>query len=162
MIPSSRQTIYQELVERVQQFPEYYGEIAQLFPFVEDTSSPIPSLSDIYRYTFISRLDKTGWFRGSVQDAGWIANFYKPFNDLGITVILEQQGSISVGYYDDNAELGDLSFVKDKSVSFGNYTYNAPSQATDPRLIALEHVPSIVYSEIMAEMQWWKENSVKE
>jgi hypothetical protein len=112
-------------------------------------------------YTFIGRLEKTGWFRGSVQDGGWIANYYKPFADLGITVILEQQGSLSVGYYDDGAELGSLSFVKDKSVTFGNYVYDTPSNATDPRLIALENVPTIVYSEIMAEMVWWKENAEK-
>jgi hypothetical protein len=106
-------------------------------------------------YTFIGRLEKTGWCRGSIQDAGWIASYYKSFSDLGITVILEQQGSLSVGYYDDSAELGGLSFVKEAS---GN-NYYPPSDANDSRLIALENIPPIIYSEIMAEMAWWKENT---
>ncbi len=112
-------------------------------------------------YTFIGRLEKTGWVRGAIQDAGWIANYYKPFTNLGIVAILEQQGNLCVGYYDDGAEIGSIAFVQSKSVSFGNYTYDLPNKADDPRLIALENIPPIVYSEIMAEMAWWKENETK-
>ncbi|GAB3962868.1 hypothetical protein GCM10028805_64850 [Spirosoma harenae] len=112
-------------------------------------------------YGFVSKMEKLGWFRGSVQDAGWIASYYKDFTDLGITAILTQQGNICVGYYDENAALGDIMFARAQSVQFGSYVYDEPSKDTDPRLIRFGEVPPIVYSEVMADMLFFKENDVR-
>ena len=112
-------------------------------------------------YAFVSRMEKTGWTRGSVQDGGGIASFYKEFTDLGITAIAMQEGNIGVGYYDDNAALGPVMFVKNKSVRFGSYSYDDPANDTDPRLIAFADVPPIVYSEIMADLTYFRENDAR-
>ncbi|WP_028525561.1 DUF4132 domain-containing protein [Runella limosa] len=112
-------------------------------------------------YAFVARLEKTGWFRGSVVDGGGISSYYKDFSELNITTILLQQGNIGVGYLDENAILGELMFVSNKSVHFGSYVYDEPSKIDDPRLIPFEQVPAIVYSEIMADMQFFKENDAR-
>ena len=104
-------------------------------------------------YTFVSKLDKLGWYRGSVQDGGWIASFYKDFVELGITAIVLQQGNICIGYLEVDAEIGDIMFVKKGNVYFGSYSYDEPQKVDDPRLIAFRDVPEIVYSEVMADMQ---------
>jgi len=112
-------------------------------------------------YGFVSKMEKLGWFRGSVQDAGFIASYYKDFTELGITAVLTQVGNIGVGYYDENAALGQVMFARAKSIQFGNYVYDEPSKETDPRLIPFGNVPPIVYSEVMADLLFFKENDVR-
>lgn len=112
-------------------------------------------------YSFVGKMDKLGWYRGSVVDAGWISSFYKDFSELGITAIITQQGDISVGYLEGNAELNELMFVQRGNVTFGSYVYDEPSNANDKRLIVFGEVPPIVYSEVMADMQFFKDNQIK-
>lgn len=112
-------------------------------------------------YAFITKLDKLGWFRGSVVDGGMISGYYKDFSELGITAIIRQQGLIGAGYFEENAALGSLMFVTAQSVKFGSYTYDEPENENDPRLIELDKVPIIVYSEVMADMQFFKENDLR-
>jgi Domain of unknown function (DUF4132)/HEAT repeats len=113
-------------------------------------------------YGFISRMDKTGWSRGSVVDGGGISSYYKEFTEVGLVAIVMQTGGLSVGYYDVNAEIGNLMFVKKSGVRFGSYMYDEPSKYDDPRLVRFGDVPPIVYSEVMADMQFFKDNQVKE
>lgn len=103
-------------------------------------------------YTFVSKLEKMGWFRGSVVDAGGISSYYKDFSELGITAVVMQIGSIGVGYLEDNAEVGSLMFAKKGSVKFGSYMYDEPDKTSDSRLFAFGEVPPIVYSEVLADM----------
>ena len=112
-------------------------------------------------YAFVAKLEKSGWFRGSVVDGGGISSYYKDFSELGITAILMQEGCIGVGYLDENAVLGELMFVNNKTVQFGSYMYDEPSKAEDPRLIPFENVPAIIYSEVIADMQFFKDNNAK-
>ncbi len=112
-------------------------------------------------YSFIGQMDKTGWTRGSVVDAGGISSFYKDFASLDITALIEQTGMIGIGYYEQNAELGRLMFVKHNSIQFGSYTYDEPRDSSDKRLIPFSDVPPIVYSEIMADLQFFKDNDAK-
>ena len=113
-------------------------------------------------YTFVGTMEKRGWTRGSVQDGGSIASYQKPFSEIGITAILIQQGMIGVGYYDDDAEMGTLYFVPYKSVKTGSYCYDEPGNDSDERLIAIENIPDIVYSEVMSDMEILKELEKKE
>jgi hypothetical protein len=112
-------------------------------------------------YGFISKMEKIGWNRGSVVDGGWISSYFKDFSDLGFTAIITQQGELCVGYYDGNAELNELMFVRKKAVQFGSYIYDEPSNENDERLMAFGEVPAIIYSEVMADMQFFKENDLK-
>lgn len=115
---------------------------------------------EIGGYTFLSRMDKTGWVKGSIGDGGGILSYYKTFTEVGLVVIVMQTGNLSVGYYDVNAEIGKVMFVKKGNIRFGNYAYDEPSKMNDPRLVRFGDVPPIVYSEVMADMQFFKENRV--
>ncbi|MEA5258166.1 DUF4132 domain-containing protein [Arcicella aquatica] len=103
-------------------------------------------------YSFVNKMDKLGWIRGSIVDAGGIASYYKDFSEAGITAIIIQKGVIGIGYLEENAELGSLMFVHKGKVAFGSYVYDEPENIYDTRLIDFENVPSIVYSEVMADM----------
>ncbi len=110
-------------------------------------------------YTFVGLMEKLGWARGSVVDGGWISGYYKDFAAQSITVILKQQGEIGAGYLDANAEIGELMFVKYKSVRFGSYIYDEPEKDNDVRLLPMSDVPPLVFSEIMGEMELFKANA---
>ena len=113
-------------------------------------------------YGFLSRMDKTGWSRGSIVDNGGIASYYKEFTEVGLVAIVMQIGDLSVGYYDVNAEIGHLMFVRKSGVRFGSYMYDEPSRESDPRLVSFGDMPPIVYSEVIADMLFFKENQIKE
>jgi hypothetical protein len=116
---------------------------------------------EIGGYTFLSRMDKTGWVKGSIGDGGGILSYYKAFSEVNLVAIVMQTGSLSVGYYDVNAEIGKLMFAQKSGVRFGSYQYDEPSKLNDPRLVRFGDVPPIVYSEVMADMLFFKENQVK-
>ena len=124
-------------------------------------------MSDAYEgvevggYTFLSRMDKTGWVKGSIGDGGGILSYYKAFTEVGLVAIMMQTGSLSIGFYDANAEIGKVMFVKKEGIRFGNYMYDEPTKMNDPRLVHFGDVPPIVYSEVMADMQFFKENQAK-
>jgi hypothetical protein len=124
-------------------------------------------MSDAYEgvevggYMFLSRMDKTGWVKGSIGEGAGILSYYKEFTEVGLVAIVMQTGSLSIGYYDDNAEIGKVMFVKKEDIRFGNYMYDEPSKMNDPRLVRFGDVPPIVYAEVMADMVFFKENQVK-
>jgi Domain of unknown function (DUF4132) len=124
-------------------------------------------MSDAYEgvevggYTFLSRMDKTGWVKGSIGDGAGILSYYKAFTEVGLVAIIMQTGSLSIGYYDGNAKIGKVMFVREEGIRFGNYIYDEPTKMNDPRLVRLGDVPPIVYSEVMADMAFFKENQVK-
>jgi hypothetical protein len=93
-----------------------------------------------------------------VVDGGFISNYYKNFAEEGITAIITQEGDVCVGYLDSIGGIGNLMFVKYGSVDFGSYTYDEPGHTNDPRLIPFEQISPIIYSEVMADMQFFKEN----
>lgn len=149
---------------------------AELEPIFPQLNRPVVLLPDWQKATrmsnefkgvqyggfgFVSKMEKLGWNRGSVIDGGGIASYYKDFSALGITAIIMQEGVLGIGYYEENAELGSLMFVRNKSVSFGSYVYDEPDKENDPRLIPFGDVPPIVYSEVVADMQFFKENDAK-
>ncbi|MEY4537648.1 MAG: hypothetical protein RL171_1799, partial [Pseudomonadota bacterium] len=112
-------------------------------------------------YGFLGRMEKTGWNKGSIVDGGMISSYYKDFSTLGISAVIEQTGTHCVGYYEENAEMGDLYFVKSKGIKFGSYYYDDPRDGNDPRLLAFGDVPAIVYSEVMSDLQFFKDNDAK-
>ena len=104
-------------------------------------------------FTFIGTLDKKGWSRGSVVDAGVIDSYYKKFPEAGITAIIEQIGALSVSYFENPAELGDLIFIKKDVKKFSNQLYNEPNNENDPRLIPFSELPPIIYSEVISDLE---------
>jgi Domain of unknown function (DUF4132) len=146
----------------------YEAKLKAIFPQLERSSIEkkeehltAKSISDyegikVGGYTFVGKMEKTGWSRGSVQDAGSIASFYKNFAEIGITAFVIQVGMIGVGYYEEDAEIGKLYFVKYQSVKIGSYQYDEPNNDNDPRIIPISEVPPIVYSEVMSDMEGLK------
>lgn len=112
-------------------------------------------------YAFVGHMNRKGWFRGSVVDGGGVSSYRKDFKYAGITAILMQQGELGVAWMGGTAEVGDLMFVKSGSVRFGSYVYDEPRDATDPRLIPLGDLPPVVYSEVMAEMEFFKQHQTE-
>ncbi len=143
-------------------FPQLNRRVIALEPM--DKSVKMSDAFDgveIGGYTFLSRMDKAGWVKGSIGDGGGILSYYKEFTEVGLVAIVMQTGGLSVSYYDVNAEIGNLMFVNKEGVRFGSYMYDEPSKMNDPRLVAFGDVPPIVYSEVMANMAFFKENRVK-
>lgn len=105
-------------------------------------------------YAFRSIVEKNGWTKGSVQDGGILASYYKPLLSVGIDVFMNIDGLSVDGYeYDDGVTVESVYFVKHGSVHTGSYVYDEPNDEKDKRLIPFEKVPSIVYSEIMMEIK---------
>lgn len=143
--------------------------ISPVFPQLERPVFPLPveeghqtkvadfkgiRLSD---YTFVGQMNRKGWFRGSVVDNGIIRSYRKDFRYAGVTVFLIQQGELSIGSLGGTAELGDLMFVNSSSGKSGSYVYDEPQTESDPRLIQLSALPPVVYSEVMSEMEFFKQ-----
>lgn len=102
--------------------------------------------------TFLSRMNKRGWNRGSVIDAGGVTSYYKPFEGAGVEAILFLE-EYWVGFDPmDSFPLGKALFAKLSTVDRGSYTYDDP-QPNDPRVISFGEVPPIVYSETIADLK---------
>jgi hypothetical protein len=103
-------------------------------------------------FTFKGRAERLGWHRGSVVDGGGIDSYMKSFPAAGVDVILNVDGMfIGIGL-EDSVTLEQAMFVRGGSVKVGSYTYDEPTNESDPRVVAFGDVPPIVFSETMAEL----------
>ena len=91
-----------------------------------------------------------GWYRGSVQDAGFYYTFYREDPSLNMGVELNFSGC-SVGYEFENAEVTvyEAVFYRSGTVTRGSYCYDAPK---DENTFALKDVPPRYYSEIVYQL----------
>lgn len=106
---------------------------------------------------FVSYLEKKGWVRGEIGDAGWINSFYKHFPELGITAVLTQSGMVVIGWYTDGeAELDTLSFLRYGSIGFPGIEHGDPYTEQDTRLVPFGEVPPVVYSEVLGELDYFR------
>ena len=103
--------------------------------------------------TFRSRAERRGWIRGSVVDAGGICAYYKSYPGAGVDVFVGVEGMYVGQDAQEIIKLGTAFFVKEESVATGSYTYDEPSSADDPRVIAFADVPPIVYSETVSDLE---------
>lgn len=102
--------------------------------------------------TFLSRMNKQGWTRGSIIDGGGVTSYYKPFEGAGVEAILFLE-EYWVGFDPmDSFPLGKALFAKLSTVDRGSYTYDDP-EPNDPRIIPFGEVPPIVYSETIADLK---------
>ncbi|HAB19428.1 MAG TPA: DUF4132 domain-containing protein [Verrucomicrobiota bacterium] len=102
--------------------------------------------------TFKGRAERLGWSRGSVVDAGGINYYYKQFPAAGVDVFIALEGMyVGIDMYSD-ITLGQVMFVKHRSVQIGGYTYDEPSGDKDERLVTFGSVPAIAFSEAMGDL----------
>ncbi len=106
---------------------------------------------------FVSYLEKRGWVRGAMGDAGWINSFYKHFPELGVTAVLRQSGMVVINWYDaGEAELETLSFLRYGTIGRPGSQRSDPYDETDDRLIPFGDTPPIVYSEVVGDVDFFR------
>ena len=112
--------------------------------------------------TFKSRAERLGWRRGAVVDGGAVSAYRKLFERHQIEAFIGTENLAVQSYDDGEVTLDQLFFVKAGSVVTGSYTYDEPKDQSDQRLIKLGDLPSIVYSETIADLHAVTREAVEE
>lgn len=96
------------------------------------------------------KLQKFGWYRGSIQDGGGYYEFYREDASVGIGVELHFSGAC-VGYNEDeDITVYDAVFYRAGTVERGSYVYDTPKQ---DNVFALGEIPPRYYSEIVFQLE---------
>lgn len=98
-------------------------------------------------YAFKGRTEKRGWVKGYVGDAGSVDTVHKMFPALGLVATLRVEDFGAVIY--DDVTMGELFFENDSADLY--WGYSAP-QVSDKRLVNINDVTDLVWSEIMADL----------
>ncbi len=112
--------------------------------------------------TFKSRAERLGWRRGAVVDGGAVSAYRKLFERHQIEAFIGTENLAVQSYDGGEVTLEQLFFVKAGSVVTGSYTYDEPKDQSDGRLIKLGDLPSIVYSETIADLHAVTREAVEE
>ena len=94
------------------------------------------------------KLQKYGWYKGSVLDAGGFYEFYREDPDLGIGAELHFSGTY-VSVLDEDVTLYEVVFYKAGTVERGSYVYD---EVEDKNTLFLEEVPERYFSEIVLQL----------
>jgi hypothetical protein len=103
--------------------------------------------------TFKGRVERLGWQRGSIGDAGHIPYYRKTFPGAGVEAVLKIEGmyiGIDMG---SSIELHDYGFLTSDNAAIPGYVHHEPADSSDPRLIAFGQVPAIVFSETVGDLK---------
>ncbi len=96
------------------------------------------------------KLQKFGWYRGSVQDAGGYYEFYKEDASTGMGVELHFSGAYVAYNEDEDITVYDAVFYRAGTVARGSYVYDSPS---DGNIFTLGEIPARYYSEIVYQLE---------
>ncbi len=153
--PERRQAWLKHLADYniVSPFPQLERPVVTLKPGQEQTRvSKEFAKIELNAMSFRGRAEKLGWARGSVVDAGCVNYYFKQFPAAGVDVFVSMDGMyVGIDMY-SNIKLGDVMFVKHRSVQIGSYTYDEPHGENDGRLVPFGEVPGIAFSEAMGDM----------
>lgn len=103
------------------------------------------------------KLQKYGWYKGSVLDAGGFYDFYREDPDLGIGAELHFSGTY-VAVFDEDVTLYEVIFYKAGTIERGSYVYD---EAEDKDTFFLEEVPERYFSEIVLQLNEITQKSEK-
>ncbi len=109
---------------------------------------------------FVRMLENAGWQKGPTEDGGSICSYSKSFTTQNLKAWIIFEGWIYVGYYDEGSSdlaVGKIGFVPLKMENQRYYYY--PYNEKDENLIAFGEIPSIVYSEVMADVKMFTEKA---
>lgn len=97
--------------------------------------------------SLLGKITASGWYKGSVLDAGGYYNFYKEDRNHGIGASLEFSGTF-VGAEAEGEEVTiyDITFYKSGTVERGSYIYDTVKEQD---LIRPGQVPARLFSEIL-------------
>jgi hypothetical protein len=150
-----RQTWLKHLADYdvVPQFAQLERPVVPLKPGQENTRvSNEFAETELNAMTFKGRAERLGWSRGSVVDAGCVNYYFKQFPGAGVDVFIALQGMyVGIDMY-SNITLGQVMFVKHRSVQVASYTYDEPSGEKDERIVPFGGVPAVAFSEAMGDL----------
>ncbi|MCL1991640.1 MAG: DUF4132 domain-containing protein [Spirochaetes bacterium] len=121
----------------------------KVFRFSPDAKDPT-AVTDfggavVYAVSLLGKLQKLGWRKGSVQDAGVYHCFYKEDKKQGIGAMLYFSGTYVGADTAEEVTVYDAIFYKAGTVGYGSYVYD--DVKPEDRL-KLSDVPSRLFSEI--------------
>lgn len=97
--------------------------------------------------TLINKLQKLGWYKGSVQDAGCFYSFYKETAGVGMQMVFS--GMYVSPDLDEVITIGQAAFYKAGSIERGSYVYD---EIDMERLIRPKDVSARMYSELVYDL----------
>lgn len=98
-----------------------------------------------------STLERYGWHKGPVEDAGMLASFNLSYSERKIEAILEVEGvAVFYGWGGDET-LGRL-YIIDKNKATQRW-FNSPKNDDDDRLVRLKDVPPIFLDELLMAIE---------
>ncbi|MDR3001594.1 MAG: DUF4132 domain-containing protein, partial [Fibromonadaceae bacterium] len=110
----------------------------------------------VYAVSLLGKLQKLGWRKGSVQDAGGYSNFYKEYKKQGIGVWLNFSGTYIGADSEEEVTVYDTVFYKAGTVEYGSYIYDKIEEA-----LVLSEIPPRLYSEICYDIERVTANRIK-
>ena len=112
----------------------------------------------VYAVSLLGKLQKLGWRKGSVQDAGGYYNFYKEDRKQGIGVWLNFSGTYVGADATEEVTVYDAVFYKAGAVQYGSYIYD---QINEKDKLALQDVPPRLYSEVCYDIERATANRIR-
>lgn len=96
------------------------------------------------------KLQKFGWYRGSIQDGGGYYEFYREDASVGMGVELHFSGACVGFNEEEDITVYDAVFYRSGTVERGSYVYDEP---TKENIFALGEIPERYYSEIVFQLE---------
>ena len=104
----------------------------------------------MYAVSLLGKLQKLGWYKGSVQDAGGYQNFYKEDKKQNIGVWLNFSGTYVGVDTTEEVTVYDAIFYKAGTVQYGSYVYD---EIAAENKLKLGEIPARLYSEICYDLE---------
>jgi hypothetical protein len=112
----------------------------------------------VYAAALLGKLQKLGWRKGSVQDAGWYFNFYKEDKKQGVGAWLSFSGTGVGADPTEEVTVYAAQFSKAGSVEYGSYVYD---EIKKENTLTLTDVPPRLYSEICYDIERATANRIR-
>ena len=103
----------------------------------------------MYAVSLLGKLQKLGWYKGSVQDAGGYYSFYKEDKKQNVGVWLNFSGTYVGVEPTEEVTVYNALFYKSGTVQYGSYVYDEVKEADK---LKLGDIPARLYSEICYDL----------
>jgi len=103
----------------------------------------------MYAVSLLGKLQKLGWYKGSVQDAGGYSSFYKEDKKQNVGVWLNFSGTYVGVEPTEEVTVYDALFYKSGTVQYGSYVYDEVKEADK---LKLGDIPARLYSELCYDL----------
>jgi hypothetical protein len=98
--------------------------------------------------TLTNKLQKSGWYKGSVLDGGAFYTFYREIGEIGMQ--LNFNGMYVVPDVTDEITIGQVGFYKANSINRGSYVYD---EIKKEDIIPLRDIAPRLFSELVLDVE---------